>query len=106
MPCRYPQGGQLIEVNSHSIFSKYFSESGKLVSKLFTNIRELVDEDDTLIFILIDEVESLAAARRVSPRQVTICHDGWSYNLAAEVGDIAVANSFKQRVKALKWIQK
>ena len=36
---RYSQGGALIEVNAHSLFSKWFSESGKLVSRLFTKIR-------------------------------------------------------------------
>jgi hypothetical protein len=39
--CRFRQG-QLIEVNAHSLFSKWFSESGKLVSKLFSKIMELV----------------------------------------------------------------
>lgn len=35
---RYSQG-QLIEVNAHSLFSKWFSESGKLVSRLFAKIQ-------------------------------------------------------------------
>ena len=34
--------GQLVEVNAHSLFSKWFSESGKLVSRLFAKISELV----------------------------------------------------------------
>ena len=34
--------GQLVEVNAHSLFSKWFSESGKLVSRLFAKIGELV----------------------------------------------------------------
>ncbi|KAH9999412.1 thyroid receptor-interacting protein 13 [Russula vinacea] len=42
---RYPQS-RLLEINSHSLFSRWFSESGKLVQKLFGN-----------------EVESLTAAR-------------------------------------------
>eukprot|EP00271_Cylindrocystis_brebissonii_P006649 TRINITY_DN1940_c0_g1_i5.p1 TRINITY_DN1940_c0_g1~~TRINITY_DN1940_c0_g1_i5.p1 ORF type:complete len:290 (+),score=32.59 TRINITY_DN1940_c0_g1_i5:410-1279(+) len=49
---RYRQS-QLIEVNAHSLFSKWFSESGKLVSKLFQKIQELLDEPDCLIFVLI-----------------------------------------------------
>lgn len=108
----------LVEVNAHSLFSKWFSESGKLVSRLFAKIQagagraggrvggwqkthewqacnlmagmpgecgaaqpasppslppalrrlspalqEVVDEADTLVFVLIDEVESLTAAR-------------------------------------------
>ncbi|KAK3267849.1 hypothetical protein CYMTET_23618, partial [Cymbomonas tetramitiformis] len=55
---------QLVEVNAHSLFSKWFSESGKLVTKLFSKIQELVEDEDSLIFVLIDEVESLTAARK------------------------------------------
>ncbi|KAL5544126.1 hypothetical protein UlMin_007910 [Ulmus minor] len=59
---RYPQC-QLIEVNAHSLFSKWFSESGKLVANLFLKIQEMVEDENNLVFVLIDEVESLAAAR-------------------------------------------
>ncbi|WJX39186.1 nucleolar component of the pachytene checkpoint [Trifolium repens] len=62
---RYPQA-QLIEVNAHSLFSKWFSESGKLVAKLFQKIQEMVEEESNLVFVLIDEVESLAAARKAA----------------------------------------
>ena len=31
--------GQLLEINSHSLFSKWFSESGKLVQKMFDKIQ-------------------------------------------------------------------
>uniref|UniRef100_A0A7S1P1G3 AAA+ ATPase domain-containing protein n=1 Tax=Vitrella brassicaformis TaxID=1169539 RepID=A0A7S1P1G3_9ALVE len=55
---------QLIEINSHSLFSRWFSESGKLVTKLFTRIRSLVSDPDSFVCVLIDEVESLTAARR------------------------------------------
>lgn len=58
--------GHLIEVNAHSLFSKYFSESGKLVSQLFSKIMEYVEESDKVVFVLIDEVESLAAARKAA----------------------------------------
>ncbi|KAK8807691.1 hypothetical protein JH06_4085 [Blastocystis sp. subtype 4] len=56
----------LIEINSHSLFSKWFSESGKLVMKLFDYIHDLLANADTLLFILIDEVESLSASRKAS----------------------------------------
>ncbi|KAJ7179324.1 P-loop containing nucleoside triphosphate hydrolase protein [Mycena filopes] len=59
---RYSQA-RLLEINSHSLFSKWFSESGKLVQRLFSSITELVDEDDAFLVVLIDEVESLTAAR-------------------------------------------
>lgn len=44
---------RLLEINSHSLFSKWFSESGKLVQRLFTSITELVDEDDAFLVVLI-----------------------------------------------------
>ncbi|XP_056175220.1 pachytene checkpoint protein 2 homolog isoform X1 [Syzygium oleosum] len=62
---RYPQC-QLVEVNAHSLFSKWFSESGKLVARLFEKIQEMVEEENNLVFVLIDEVESLAAARKAA----------------------------------------
>lgn len=63
----YPTAS-LLEINSHSLFSRWFSESGKLVAKLFESIHALADAEDgsTLVCVLIDEVESLAAARQSS----------------------------------------
>lgn len=52
---RYP-AAQLIEINAHALFSRWFSESGKLVHKLFAHIREMVEDEDSLIVLLIDEV--------------------------------------------------
>ncbi|ETM33078.1 hypothetical protein L914_19640 [Phytophthora nicotianae] len=60
---RYPNA-VLLEINAHSLFSKWFSESGKLVMKLFRQIQELVEDEESLICVLIDEVESLTAARK------------------------------------------
>ena len=61
---RFVNGGMILEIHSHSLFSKWFSESGKLVSRLFDRIREMVEDDpDALVCVLVDEVESLAAAR-------------------------------------------
>lgn len=55
--------GQLVEINSHSLFSKWFSESGKLVQLMFEAITDLVEDSKTFVCVLIDEVESLASAR-------------------------------------------
>ena len=56
--------GVLIEVNAHSLFSRWFSESGKMVLKLFEGIREMAECDpDMLCAVVIDEVESLSASR-------------------------------------------
>ncbi|KAF8529271.1 P-loop containing nucleoside triphosphate hydrolase protein [Hysterangium stoloniferum] len=54
---------RLLEINSHSLFSRWFSESGKLVQKLFASVNDLCEEDDCFVVVLIDEVESLTAAR-------------------------------------------
>lgn len=60
---RYPRV-QLLELQSHSLFSKWFSTSGKLISRLFDMIRDMVQDDpSTLVCVLLDEVESLAATR-------------------------------------------
>ncbi|CBZ51024.1 cell division cycle protein, related [Neospora caninum Liverpool] len=57
---------QLLEINAHSLFSRWFSESGKLVLKLFTTIKDLLDDESCFVCILIDEVESLSTARRAA----------------------------------------
>ncbi|KAG8865286.1 hypothetical protein FRB96_000176 [Tulasnella sp. 330] len=59
---RYPTA-KLVEINSHSLFSKWFSESGKLVQRLFASVTDMVEEEGTFVVLLIDEVESLTAAR-------------------------------------------
>ncbi|GAB5355004.1 hypothetical protein AAMO2058_000168500 [Amorphochlora amoebiformis] len=53
-----------MEINAHSLFSKWFSESGKLVMKLFDKVHAMVEVKDQLVFVLIDEVESLATVRQ------------------------------------------
>jgi len=58
--------GQLIEINSHSLFSKWFSESGKLVMKLFEALQQIIDDPRALVVLLIDEVESLAHTRKAA----------------------------------------
>ncbi|KAH6600714.1 hypothetical protein BASA50_002098 [Batrachochytrium salamandrivorans] len=58
--------GRLVEINSHSLFSKFFSESSKLVMQLFQTLHDLLDDQDTFVCILMDEVESLSAARKAS----------------------------------------
>jgi len=58
------QRATLLEIHSHSLFSKWFSTSGKLVSALFSMVRDMVEDDPhALVCVLIDEVESLASSR-------------------------------------------
>ena len=55
--------GVLLEINAHSLFSKWFSESGKLVMKMFEHISDIAEDLDCFVCILIDEVESLTRSR-------------------------------------------
>ncbi|XP_050294450.1 pachytene checkpoint protein 2 homolog [Anthonomus grandis grandis] len=81
--------GLLVEINSHSLFSRYFSESGKLVTKMFTKIKEMCQNEKTLICVLMDEVESLAHAR-------SLCSDN-------EPSDsIRVVNSILTQIDQIK----
>ncbi|XP_065216144.1 pachytene checkpoint protein 2 homolog [Planococcus citri] len=54
---------EFIEINSHSLFSKYYSESGKLVMQMFSKIKEHLEYGESLVCVLIDEIESLTHAR-------------------------------------------
>lgn len=44
---------QLVEINSHSLFSKWFSESGKLVGRMFEEIMQMLADEDTFVIVLI-----------------------------------------------------
>lgn len=54
----------MIEVNAAALFSRFFSESAKLVATLFDKIRDMTDDEEVFICILIDEVESITASRK------------------------------------------
>lgn len=59
----YPRS-KLIEINAHTLGSKFFGESSKLVSKAFENIELLLEEEEeTLVSVFVDEVETLAGRR-------------------------------------------
>ncbi|KAF9181066.1 Pachytene checkpoint protein 2 [Haplosporangium sp. Z 767] len=73
LPCQEFEGiwdkfryGKLLEINSHSLFSKWFSESGKMVQRMFDQIWSMVEDENAFVCVLIDEVESLAAARNAA----------------------------------------
>lgn len=59
-------GIAFVDINSHTLFSKWFSESGKLVQRLFDLLKTYVDVEDQFVVLLIDEVESLVRCRQAS----------------------------------------
>ena len=59
----YPQS-KLFEINAHSLGSKFFGESGKLVNRMFESIELLLEaEEDTFVCVFMDEIETLASRR-------------------------------------------
>lgn len=49
---QYPQC-QLFEINSHNLFSKYFSESATLVGQMFDRILKLLGDGGVFVVLLI-----------------------------------------------------
>lgn len=45
-----------VHTYSWSVDTCIFSQSGKLVQKMFQKIQELIDDSDALVCVLIDEV--------------------------------------------------
>lgn len=64
----HPLAAGTVSYRCSSSFASYsyFSESGKLVHRLFSHINELVSDEESLVCLLIDEVESLTAARKAA----------------------------------------
>uniref|UniRef100_A0A0N5BN07 AAA domain-containing protein n=1 Tax=Strongyloides papillosus TaxID=174720 RepID=A0A0N5BN07_STREA len=57
----------LIEINCHSLFSKWFSQSAKLVSLLFDKIlNTYAINKNMMVFVLVDEIESIGLSREKS----------------------------------------
>ncbi|CAF9940264.1 hypothetical protein IMSHALPRED_001814 [Imshaugia aleurites] len=58
---------KLVEFDAHSMFSQYFGESGKVVGQVFDMIESMLNEDNnTMICVFLDEIESLAVKRQYS----------------------------------------
>ncbi|KAK7542455.1 pachytene checkpoint protein 2 [Phyllosticta citribraziliensis] len=55
--------GKLVEICSQSLLSKWFGESAKLLSKMFEKLEEMARDETSFVCVLIDEVETLTAAR-------------------------------------------
>ena len=56
--------GVLFEVNANSIFSKWFGETGKNVQMMFNQIKMEMADPRKMVFVILDECESLTSARR------------------------------------------
>ena len=65
----------LIEINTNSMLSKYFGESGKLIGSTFERIYALALDQGTLVCVVMDEVETIASSRQKSAAGME-CSDG------------------------------
>jgi SpoVK/Ycf46/Vps4 family AAA+-type ATPase len=84
------ESSYLMEINCHSLFSKWFSQSGKLVMQLFEHIEDMLEIPSCFVTLLVDEVESIASSRSASSR-------------AAEPGDaIRVVNAVLTALDGLR----
>ncbi|KAG0208260.1 Pachytene checkpoint protein 2 [Mortierella sp. GBA30] len=58
--------GKLLEINSHSLFSKWFSESGKMVQKMFNQIWSMVEDENTFVVnALLTQIDRLKQRKNV-----------------------------------------
>ena len=58
---------KLIELDAGALFSKFFGESSKIVTRMFDTIESLlVQEPNVFVCVFIDEIESVAGARQQS----------------------------------------
>ncbi|KAL8653352.1 MAG: hypothetical protein Q9210_002154 [Variospora velana] len=56
---------KLVEIDAAALFSKFFGESSKLVSRMFAKIEKLLNEEpNVFLCIMVDEIESLASRRQ------------------------------------------
>ena len=55
-----------VEINTNSLLSKYFGESGKLIGATFARIYEMTQDPNTLVCVVMDEIETIAASRTKS----------------------------------------
>ncbi|THX97352.1 AAA-domain-containing protein [Aureobasidium pullulans] len=62
------RSGKLFEINTQDLLSKFYSESGKLVSDMFDKILRIAQDEKELVCVLIDEIEGIAASRQASTR--------------------------------------
>jgi hypothetical protein len=56
----------LVQVNTNTMLSKYFGESGRLISQLFDRVVDLARSSSTLVCVVIDEIETIAGSRKKS----------------------------------------
>jgi SpoVK/Ycf46/Vps4 family AAA+-type ATPase len=62
------RSGRLFEINTQDLLSKFYSESGKLVSEMFDKVLKMAYDEKELVCVLIDEIESIATSRQVSTK--------------------------------------
>ena len=74
-----------VEINTNAMLSKYFGESGKQIGAMFERIYAMSQDRKTLVCVVMDEVETIAASREKATNG-TECSDGLRVQLFATNG--------------------
>ena len=64
-----------VEINTNSLLSKYFGESGKQIGSTFDHIYGMCQDRKMLVCVVMDEVETIAGSRERAV-EGTECSDG------------------------------
>jgi pachytene checkpoint protein 2 len=81
----------LIEINTNSMLSKYFSESGKQIDSTFDHIYGVCQDRKKLVCVVMDEVETIAGSRgRVV--EGTECGDGLRVRQSIRAEGVLIAH--------------
>ncbi|KAF2764477.1 P-loop containing nucleoside triphosphate hydrolase protein [Teratosphaeria nubilosa] len=65
----------LVEINTNAMLSKYFGESGKLISTTFERVITMAQDKGAFVCVIMDEVETIAGSREKSTSG-SECADG------------------------------
>ena len=86
----------LVEINTNGMLSKYFGESGKLIGAMFERVYTMAQDRDTLVCVVMDEVETIAGSRQKSSSGAE-CADGLRVRSVVRASKTLIANDFRLR---------
>lgn len=84
----------LVEINTNAMLSKYFGESGKLIGAMFERIYAMAQDRGSLVCVVMDEVETIAASRERSTSGMD-CADGLRVTCGSPIGQNLFADEYR-----------
>lgn len=74
----------LMEINANAMLSKYFGESGKIISATFDGVVGMAQDRGRFVCVVMDEVETIAGCRDKSASG-SECRDGLRVSSALDM---------------------